>query len=160
VQFGAGVVAAQGCRGVRYQGGERRLEACDPDPAGSQAHHRGQFRGGALDPPDDLSGAAGQLLTLGREPDAPADPLHEPSAGLGLQPGQVMADGWLRVVQVLGGLGDRAVRGDRREDPQPHHIQHRSIYSWVTGRIGIGRMSLPGGTLSRTTRSRRRRTRP
>ena len=41
-----------------------------------------------------------------------------------LEPGQMVADGWLGVVQVLGGLGDRAVRGDRRKDPQPHDIQH------------------------------------
>jgi hypothetical protein len=65
------------------------------------------------------------VLALGREPDASADPLDEAGAGLGFQPGQMVADGWLGVVQVLGGLGDRAVRGDRREDPQPHDIQHR-----------------------------------
>jgi len=82
------------------------LEAGDPDPAGSQAHHRGQFRGGGVDPADDLRGAAGQVLAFGCEPDAPADPLDEPGAGLGFQPGQMVADGWLGVVQVLGGLGD------------------------------------------------------
>ncbi len=42
----------------------------------------------------------------------------------GPEPGQVVADRWLRVVQVLRGPGDRAVRGDRREDPQPHDVQH------------------------------------
>jgi hypothetical protein len=81
----------------------------------SAGHHRGQFRGGGADAADDLGGAAGQVLALRREPDAPADPLHEPGAGLGLQPGQMVADGWLRVVQLLGSLGDRAMRGDRRE---------------------------------------------
>src|SRR5262249_13197390 len=117
VQFDAGVLTAQGRCGVRYQGGERRLEAGDPDSAGSQAHHRGQFRGGGGDPADDVGGAAGQVLALRREPDAPANPLDEPGAGFGLQPGQMVADGWLRVVQLLGGFGDRAVRGDRRENP-------------------------------------------
>ena len=102
--------------GVRYQGGECRLEAGDPDPAGSQAHHRGQFRGGGVDPSDDLGSAAGEVLTLRREPDAPPDALDEPGAGLGFQPGQMVADRRLGVLQVLGGLGDRAVRGDRRED--------------------------------------------
>ena len=66
---------------------------------------------------DDLGGAAGQVFALRGEPDAPADPLDELGAGLGFQPGQMMADSGLGVVQVLGGLGDRALRGDRRENP-------------------------------------------
>ena len=107
----------RGSRRVRHQRGERRLEAGDPDAAGAQAHHRGQFRGGGVDPADDLGGAAGQVLALRGEPDAPADPLDQPGPGLGLQLGQMMADGGLGVVQLLGGLGDRAVRGDGREHP-------------------------------------------
>jgi len=102
---------------VRHQRGERRLEAGDADPAGAQAHHRGQFRGGGVDAADDLGGAPGQVFALRGEPDAPADPLDELGAGLGLQPGQMVADRGLGVVQLLGGLGDRAVRGDRRENP-------------------------------------------
>jgi hypothetical protein len=124
VQFDAGVLAAQGARRVRDKGGERRLEAGDPDPAGVQPHHRGQLRGGGVDPADDLGGTAGQMRTLRGEPDAAADPLHEPGPGLGLQPGQMMADRGLGVVQVLGGLGDRALRGDRRENPEPQDVQH------------------------------------
>lgn len=57
---------------MRHQGGQRRLEAGDPDQAGVQADQRGQFRGGGVDPADDLGGAAGQVLALGGEPDAPA----------------------------------------------------------------------------------------
>jgi hypothetical protein len=89
----AGVLAAQGARGVRHQRGERRLEACAPDASGAQVHHRGQLRGGGGDSADDLGGAAGRLLALRGEPDAPAGPLDEPGPGLGLQPGQMMA-GW------------------------------------------------------------------
>ena len=52
-----------------------------------------------------------------REPDAAPDPLHQSGAGLGFEPGEVVADCRLRVVQFLGGRGERSVPGQGVEDP-------------------------------------------
>jgi hypothetical protein len=118
-QLDAGVVAAHRRRRVGHQRAERRLEPRQPDPSGPQAHQRGQLRAGRIHAADDLGGAAREQLTVRGEPDAPPHPLDEPGAGLGLEAGEVMADRRLRVVQVLRGLGDRAVGGDRREHSKP-----------------------------------------
>src|SRR5690606_21711105 len=63
------------------------------------------------------------------QPDAPPGPLDQPGAGLGLQPGEVVADGRLRVVQLPRGRGERSGTGDREQDAEPGDIQHSSIVS-------------------------------
>jgi hypothetical protein len=47
----------------------------------------------------------------------------------------MVAHGRLRVMQMLRGLGDRAVRGDRREDAKTHDIEHVLILPMGCHRI-------------------------
>ena len=65
----------------------------------------------------------------GREPDAAADPLQQLRAGLGLEPGEVVGDRRLGVVQLLRRRGDRSVAGDGVDDAQPVDVQHASTLS-------------------------------
>jgi len=65
----------------------------------------------------------------GTQPDASPDPLQQPRTGLGLEPGQVMADRRLRVVQFLGGGRDRSAAGHGVQDAQPGDVEHSSTVS-------------------------------
>jgi len=62
---------------------------------------------------------------LGKSP-SKADTFQQLRPGLGLEPGDVVADRRLGVVERAGRSSDGAVPGDRDEDPQPGHVQHRS----------------------------------
>jgi len=90
---------------------------------------RGQLRAGGIDPPDDLCGAVGQQLSRRGEPDPSTDPLQQLRAGLGLEPGEMVGDRRLRVVQLLRGRGDRSAARDGVDDPQPVDVQHASTLS-------------------------------
>ena len=70
-----------------------------------------------VQPPDDLLGALGQQPASVGQPDAAADSLKQLGTGLGLEPGDVMADRRLGVVQRTSGRCDGAVPGDRDQDP-------------------------------------------
>ena len=89
----------------------------------------GQLRAGGIDPPDDLGGAVGQQLPGGGEPDPSADPLQQLRAGLGLEPGEMVGDRRLGVVQLLRRRGDRSMAGDGVDDAQPVDVQHASTLS-------------------------------
>src|SRR6266487_5084957 len=87
---------------------------------------RGKLHAGGIDPPDDLRGAVGQQLPGLGEPDPAADPLQQLRAGLGLEPGEVVADRWLGVVQFSRRRGDRSMARDGVDDAQPSDVQHAS----------------------------------
>jgi hypothetical protein len=53
-----------------------------------------------------------------------ADPLQQAGAGVGLEPGEVVADRGLGVVQFLGRRRDRAAAADRFENAKLHESQH------------------------------------
>ena len=89
---------------------------------------RGQFRLGRVEPAEDLLGALGEQLASLGEPDSAARALHQLRAGFRLQPGHMVADGRLRVVQRLSGGRNRAVPGDRDEHAEPGRIQHALNY--------------------------------
>lgn len=61
-------------------------------------------------------GPAAALAPTAGDTAAASDPLHQLRARLDLQPREVMADRWLRVVQLFRGLGDRSVTGHRVDD--------------------------------------------
>src|ERR687885_1870724 len=86
----------------------------------------------ASDPPDDLGRAVRQQLSGRGEPDPATDPLQQLGAGLGLEPGEVMGDRRLGVVQLLRRRGDRSVTGHGVDDPEPVDVQHaiNSIYEF------------------------------
>jgi hypothetical protein len=95
----------------------RTRPACRPESGG-------QFRRGRVDPADDLGRAVGQETTGLGEPDAAAHPLQQRRTRLGLQPGQVVADRRLRVVQLPGGRGDRPVPPDGVDDAELDEGHH------------------------------------
>ena len=89
----------------------------------------GELRVGGIDASDDLGGAVGQELPGRGEPDAAADSLQQLCAGLGLEPGEVVGDRRLGVVQFPCRRGDRSVAGDGVDDAQPSDVQHGSTLS-------------------------------
>ena len=89
----------------------------------------GQLRAGGIDPTDDLGRAVGQQLPGRGEPDPSADPLQQLRAGLGLEPGDVVGDRRLGVVQFPRRRGDRSVAGDGVDDAQAGDVQHASTLS-------------------------------
>lgn len=69
-------------------------------------------------------GACGKEVPSVGEPDATAYALEQTCSGFGLEPGQMLAHGWLGVVEGFGGLGDRSVSGDGGQDPQSSDVEH------------------------------------
>ena len=88
-----------------------------------------------VEPPDDLGCPVGQQLSGGGEPDAAPGALQQLRAGLGLEPGEVVADRRLRVVELLRCRGDRAESREGVEDAQSSDVQHLSSLS-MGGREG------------------------
>ena len=77
-----------------------------------------------------ISAAAGGEELPGRsEPDAAPDPLQELRAGLGLEPGEVVADRGLGAAQLLRRRGDRSAACDGVDDPEPGEVEHSSSLS-------------------------------
>jgi hypothetical protein len=125
----APVLAGQRRHGGRHQRSDRRGEAREAHAPGGQPHVGRQLRAGRVDPADDLGGAVGQQLPGRRQPDTAADPLQQLRAGLGLEPGEVVRDRRLGVVQLLRRRGDRPEARDGIDDPQAVHVQHSSTLS-------------------------------
>jgi len=113
----------------RHERSDRGGEAGHAHPAGGQPDVGGQLRAGGIDPPDDLGGAVGQQPAGRGEPDPPADALQQLRAGLGLEPGEVMGDRRLGVVQLPRRRGDRSVARDGVDDAQTVDVQHASTLS-------------------------------
>ena len=115
--------------GARHQRPDGRGEPGQAHLPGGQPDVGGELGAGGVDAPDDLGRAVGQQPPGLGEPDPAADPLHQLRAGLGLEPGEVVADRRLRVVQLLRGRRDRPVAGDGVDDAQPHDVEHPSTLS-------------------------------
>ena len=84
----------------------------------------GELGVGAFDPPEDLGRPLGQQLPGRGEPDPAPGPLQQLRSGLGLEPGEMVADRRLRVVELLRRRGDRAAPREGFEDAQPGDVQH------------------------------------
>ncbi len=126
-QLDAGVLGPQPCGRRGHHGGQRRGEPGHADPLLPLPDVRGQFVLCRVQPAQDLLGPPGQQAPRVGQLDAPAGPLHQPGAGLGLQPGEVVADRRLGVIERPGGRGHRAVPGYGGQDPQPGHVQHAAM---------------------------------
>ena len=113
----------------RHERSVRRGEGGEAHAAGVQSDVGGELRAGGIDAADDLGGAVGQQLPGRGEPDPAADPLQQLRAGLGLEPGEVMRDRRLGVVQLLRRRGDRSMARDGVDDAQPVDVQHASTLS-------------------------------
>ena len=125
----AGMPVGQRGHRSRDERADHGREAGQPYPPGAQPDVGGQLGVRGIDPPEDLGGPGGQQLPGGGEPDSAPGPLQQLSAGLGLEPGEVVADRRLRVVQLLRRRGDRAEPCERVDDTQPGHVQHSSTLS-------------------------------
>jgi dihydrofolate reductase len=125
----AGVLVGQRCHRPRDERADHGREAGHAHPPGAQSHVCGQFGVGGIDSPDDLGRPSGQQLTGGGEPDPAPGPLQQLRAGLGLEPGEVVTDRRLRVVQLLRRRGDRSEPRERVDDTQPGDVQHASTLS-------------------------------
>ena len=125
---GRGLIRAQfRCRCSR-EGAERGPEGREPDSLLPQADVRGQFGLGGVEAAEDLLGALGEQAARVGEPDPAAGSLHQLRARFRLQPGHVMADRRLSVVERLRRGGHRTVPGDSDEHPEPGGIQHALNY--------------------------------
>ena len=71
---------------------------------------------------DDPLGVLEQHLAGRREPHAARQPLDQRHPGLGLERGDLLRDGGLRVGERVGGGGERAAARDLDEDPQTVQI--------------------------------------
>ena len=149
-----GVVRGQGRHGVRDERADHGGEAGEAHPAGGQPDVCGELGVGDLEPPEDLGRPAGQQLPGGGEPDAAPGPLQQLRAGLGLEPGEVVADRRLRVVELLRRRGDRAEPREGVEDAQSSDVQHASSLSMDGVKKRIRRMRRSGQAQSHVTRPR------
>ncbi len=127
-----GVPPREPLEGSGDERADGRGEAGQAYPAGRQPDVPRQLGVRRVDPADDLGGAVREQPTGLGQPDAAADPLEQLGAGLGLEPGEVVADGGLGVVQLLGGLGDRAEPAHGLQDPETSNVQHLSMLSMVS----------------------------
>ena len=111
-----------GCGG--HDRAERRRERGQPDPARAQAHVGRELILSRVEPAEDLLGPLSQQPPSVGEPDSAAGPLGEQRTSFGFQPGQVVADRGLRVVQC-----------PRRGGHQPCRATATSTRSLVTSSI-------------------------
>jgi hypothetical protein len=100
-QVDVGVTGTKRRRGGRDQGAERRRERRQPQPSGPQPGVGGELALGRVQPADDLGGPLREQPAGVGKPDPAPGPLNELGAGLGFQPGKMMADRWLGVVELL-----------------------------------------------------------
>jgi hypothetical protein len=123
-QVDARVPVVEDRRGGRHDRTQRGRERGQPQSAGPQAGEHRELVLGRVEAADHLGGALGQQPPRVGEPDAAPGPLDQLSAGLRLEPGQVMADRRLGVVQRVRRRGDRSVPGHRDQHTKPGYIQH------------------------------------
>ena len=123
-QVEAGVPVMQYRRRGGHDGAERGRERRQPQPSGPQPGEDRELVLGRVETADDLDGPFGEQPARVREPDAAPDPLDELGARLRLEPGQVVADRGLRVVQRVRRRGHRPVPGHGDEHAEPGYVQH------------------------------------
>jgi len=120
----AGALRLEPGGGGRHDGAQGGGERGQPDPSLAQPHVRRKLVLRRVQPADDLLGPLGQQPAGVGQPHSPARALQQPGAGLGLQPGDVMADRRLGVIQRPRRGGHRSVPGHRDQHAQPGHVQH------------------------------------
>ena len=107
-----------------------RVHAADPDLAAHEPGQLLQLAVQAVDLAQDALGVAEDHLALGRDLDRAAGAPEDLDAELLLEPPDLLRDGRLREVQLLGGLGEGAVArhgGDRAQVSELHgSIEPRS----------------------------------
>jgi len=123
-QVDAGMPLMQDRRGGRHNRAERRGKRGQPQPPGPQPGEHRELILRCVKPADYLGSPLGEQSPRVGEPDAAPSPLDELGTRLRLQPGQMVTDRRLGVVQRVGRRGDRPVPGDGHQHAEPRYIQH------------------------------------
>ena len=116
-------------RHLWQEGDERRSVGRDAHPPSAQSDMGVELCGRRIHAPEDLRRPLGEHPARLGQTDAAPHPLDQLCPGLRLQPGDVVADRGLRVVQLAGGGSHRSVAGDRREHTEPIEVEHSSTVS-------------------------------
>jgi hypothetical protein len=101
-------------RHQRRAGGRKRGHPQLPAAQPGDRLHVGLGRG---EPTEDPLGVRQQRAAGGRKAHAARQALDQRDPRLGLERGDLLRDGGLRVGQLLGGSGDRALLGDLDKNP-------------------------------------------
>ena len=118
------MLPGQDPRSLGDQRAHHRAEAGQHDVTRIQPHQGRELCGRRVDAADDLRGAVGQEPARLGQADPATDLLEQLGAGLGLEPGQVVAQGRLGVAQLLGGQRDGSVSSDGVDDAQLDESEH------------------------------------
>ena len=102
----------------------RAREGGEPQPAAAQAGDGLELGLGVGEPREDDVGVLDQRAARVGQPDAARAALDEHHAGLALQGGDLLGDGRLRVVQRVGGGGERATCGDLAQHAHAANVKH------------------------------------
>lgn len=123
--------------GSREVGGDRRDECRErgregrhPEPAGAQPGVGRDFRICRVDPAEYLFGPLRQQPSGVGEPDSAPDARSQRYAHLGLEAGELLADGRLGVAEHVGGGGQRTLLSESGNDTKSGQI-HRVIISLI-----------------------------
>jgi hypothetical protein len=108
----------------RHDGAEGGRERGEPQPPGAQAAVDREFVLGRVETAYDFRGALGEQAARVGQPDPAPGTLDELSAGFRLEPGEVVADRGLRVVERVGRGRHRAVPGHSDQHAEPRNVQH------------------------------------
>ena len=95
-----------------------------PHAAAAHSAHRLELRLGGRQPREHDLGVLDERAAGVGEAHAAAAAVDERGAGLLLERGDLLGDGGLGVGERLGRGGERAVLGDRLEDPQLFDVEH------------------------------------
>jgi hypothetical protein len=123
-QLDARVGSGEGGRGYRHEGAERGGERGQPHPTGEQASVLGQLGLGGVEAAKDLLRAIGKQPAGGGQSNPTSGALHQPSAGLRFEAGEVVTDRRLGIAQLASGRGDRPAAGDRGQHSEPGDVEH------------------------------------
>ena len=98
------------------------LEAGEAKPPGAQALDLVEFLLSVVEAGEHRLGVGDQRPAGVGEPGRSGTALEQPDSDLALERGDLLADGWLGVVERLGGRGDRSPRCDLCQRAQPAQI--------------------------------------
>ena len=131
----------EGGDGLGHDRPDGGREPGQANPSGGQPDVGGELGAGGIDASDDLGGSGGEQVPGLGEADAAPDPLQQLGAGLGLEPGEVMGDGRLRVVQLCAAAVTDPRRATASITRSWRTFSIHQAYLWVTPGTGIGHIN-------------------
>jgi len=120
----AGMPLVQYRRGGGHDRAQRGRERRQPQPTCPQPGEDRELVLRRVEPADHLDGPLGEQPARVGQPDSAPGPLDQLRSGLRLEPGQMVADRGLRVVQCVRRGGHRAVPGNSDQHAESRNVQH------------------------------------